>query len=187
MCAVAGCEARKLSCLKSGSAIYNKVMRTNLLLGLFLILTVPLFAQKTVVVEKIGTSRRQLFSEGDFFRIKANCPDTLLEGTLCDISDSTVTVCGWRPVVVKIKDISRVYKKFRFPARFGKFLGVGGVTLFAIIMVNHLINNEQVFTQDMFIIAGSMIGAGLISISLSEKKYRMGDRWKIKIMDFNNP
>ena len=77
-----------------------------------------------------------------------------------------------------------MYKRFSFPKKFGRVLLKGGAAIFVIIGINHLINNERLFTPDMFIIAGSMAGAGLISISLDQKRCRTDRGWRIKIMDY---
>jgi hypothetical protein len=159
-------------------------MRTAIPVIMFLLMTCPVFAQKTMMVEKIGTSRRYFFYKDDFIKIRAVHRDTLLKGKLWHIGDSSIYVYGWRPVEVNVRDVSSVYKKFLFPSKFGRLIGIGGIGIFAIITVNHLINNEQVFTPDMFIISGSMLAVGAISISISEKRCRIGNRWKIKILDF---
>ena len=83
-----------------------------------------------------------------------------------------------------LRDINSVYKKIYFPSKYGKLIGIGGIGIFAIIAFNHLINNEQVFTPDMFIISGSMLAISAITISLSEKRCRIGNRWKVKILDY---
>jgi len=139
--------------------------------------------QKTFIVEKMGTSRRYSFKEDDFCKIRITNPDTLLTGKLWFIGASSVTISGMRPYEVRLNNIAFVYKKFSFPAKFGRMIGIGAIGIFAIITFNHLINNEQVFTPDMFIISGSMLGLSAISLSLSEKRCRIGNRWKVKILD----
>jgi hypothetical protein len=143
------------------------------------------FAQNTLLIEKIGTSRKYFYHTGDYMKLRVSKQDTLLKGKLWSIHDSTISVSELRPFEVQFKDINSVYKRFAFPKKFGKFMCIGGGALFTIIAFNHLINNEQVFTNDMFIISGSLIGAGLISISLSEKRCKTGKGWKIKVLDIN--
>jgi hypothetical protein len=158
-------------------------MKKILVLLVFYFVTNGVFAQKTLMVEKIGSSRRYFYHAGDYVKLRVSKMDTLLKGKLWSIHDSMISVSELRPFDVRIGDIGSVYKQFAFPKKFGKFLGIGGVALFAIISFNHLINNEQVFTPDMFILTGSMLGAGLLSVSLSEKRCRTTTRWKIKVLD----
>lgn len=158
-------------------------MKKILVLLVFYLVTTGIFAQKTLVVEKTGTSRRYFYHNGDYIKLRVSKTDTLLKGKLWFIHDSIISVAELRPFDVRIVDIGSVYKQFAFPKKFGRFLGIGGVALFAIISFNHLINNEQVFTPDMFILTGSMLGAGLVSVSLSQKRCKTTSGWKVKVLD----
>jgi hypothetical protein len=149
---------------------------------LFFILS-HLYSQKTMMVEKIGTSRKYFYHTGDYLKLRVSKEDTLLKGKLWSIHDSVISVAELRPFDVRIADIHAVYKQFAYPKKFAKIVGIGSVGIFAIIALNHLINNEPVFTPDMFIISGSLLGASLISFSLSEKKCKIDGRWKVKILD----
>jgi hypothetical protein len=140
-------------------------------------------AQKTLMVEKVGASRRYFYAAGDYIKLRTISEDTLLRGKLWSVNDSSLFVYGWRPFEVRLGDIGSVYKQYYFPKKFGIYMTIGSAGIFAIIAFNHMINNEQVFTPDMFIISGSMLGAGLISLSLSQKRCRTGMHWKIKVLD----
>jgi hypothetical protein len=158
-------------------------MKKILLLLVFYFVAGFAIAQKTLMVEKIGSSRKYFYHAGDYLKLRVSHEDTLLKGKLWSISDSVISVAELRPFDVRLSDIGSVYKKFAFPKKFGRIVGVGGVAIFAIIAFNHLINNEQVFTPDMYIITGSMLGASLISWSLSEKRCRTDKGWKLKVLD----
>ena len=108
---------------------------------------------------------------------------TLLKGKLWSIHDSVISIAELRPFDVKLGDIGSVYKKFGFPKRLGVYLGCFGVGIFAVMVTDHLLNNEQVFTPDVFYISGAFIGGSLISFSLSQKRCKIGNRWKIKVLD----
>jgi hypothetical protein len=160
-------------------------MKNKLLLLVFCLLASHALAQKTMLVEKVGTSRKYFYHAGDYVKLRVSKQDTLLKGKLWALYDSTISVAELRPFDVRLGDINSVYKSFAFPKKFSKYMFYGGVGIFAIIGINHLINNEQVFTNDMFIISGAMLGAGLITFSLSEKRCRTGLHWKIKILDID--
>lgn len=167
---------------------YTRIGKHSIIRWMILLWTLTLYpsagvCQKTFMVEKSGTTRHIFFHQGDPFKIRAAIPDTLLKGTLWGIGDSSVWVYGWRPVEIRIGDIQAVYKKFPVANYFGKMFSIAGITIFSIIGFNHLINNEQFFTPEMFIIAGSLGAMGGIAFSLSQKKYRIGARWKIKILE----
>jgi hypothetical protein len=141
------------------------------------------FSQKTLLVEKVGSSRRYFYHTGDRMKLRVSKQDTLLIGKLWSIGDSVISISELRPFDVRIDEIRSVYKIFAFPKKFTKYMVVGSAGIFTIIGINHLLNNEQVFTQDMFIIAGSVLGAGLVSFLLSEKRCNTAKRWKVKILD----
>ncbi|MFZ4521004.1 MAG: hypothetical protein ACOYNC_04835 [Bacteroidales bacterium] len=158
-------------------------MKKILLLLVFCFVSGFVCAQKTLLVEKIGSPRRYFYHTGDYIKLRVSKQDTLLKGKLWAIRDSSISVSELRPFDVRLGEIGSVYKQFSFPKKFGRIVGIGGVAIFAIVTFNHLINNEQVFTPDMFIISGSMLGAGIISISLSQKRCNTGKGWKIKVLD----
>lgn len=173
---------KDLSCQKIDAVFF---LRMAFVFITLLIMSENLTAQKVLVVEKIGKFRHYNFYEGEKCKIRAALPDTLLRGTLWLNDDSSIAVSGWRPYQVDLKNITSVYKRFGFPSKSAPVIAIGGVGIFAIIAFNHLINNEQVFTSDMFIISGTMLGISAITFSLSEKKIRIGKRWKVKILDYS--
>jgi hypothetical protein len=146
--------------------------------------TGQLVAQKNLMVEKIGSNRKYFYKTGDVMKLRVKSGDTLLLGNLLDIQDSLITISKFGSNDVNLSNIGSVYKQFAFPKRFAKTSALFGGVIFLIIATNHLINNEPVFTPDLFIISGAFVGAGLVSFSLSEKRCRIGPRWKLKVFDF---
>ena len=145
----------------------------------------PIHAQKTLMLEKIGTTRKFYYHVGDYMKLRVSDQDTLLKGKLWDIGDTVISVSELRPFDVKLRDIGSIYKRYYFPRKLSAYLAAFGVGIFAVMVTNHLINNEQVFTPDMLIISGSFLGASLISFSLSQKRYKIGYRWKVKVLNIN--
>lgn len=160
-------------------------MKKIILLFVFYFVTSFVFAQKTLLVEKIGTSRKYFYHAEDYLKLRVSKQDTLLKGKLWSIRDSVISVAELRLFDVRLSEISSVYKRFAFPKKFARYMGYGSAAFFGIIVINHLLNNEQVFTPDLFIISGSILGAGLISLSLSEKRCKTDKGWKIKVLDIN--
>ena len=160
-------------------------MKKNLLLLLFYFITGCLFAQKTLLVEKLGGSGRYYYHSGNIMKLRVSRLDTILIGRLWSIHDSIISISELRPFDVRIKDIGSVYKQYAYAKKFGKYAAIGSVTFFAIITFNHLINHQQVFSPDVFIVSGAFLGASLISLSLSEKRCRTDRGWKIKVLDID--
>jgi len=134
---------------------------------------------KTLLLEKIGTRHRYSFEPGDIIKLRTK-NKRMLHSYLWELSDSSISVGQCKPFPVK--DIESVYPQFQFARKFGKYMFLSGVVYFAVVSFNHLINNEIVFSRDIFIVPAALFGAGLISISLSEKRCKIGDRWKLKVL-----
>ncbi|MEI7663499.1 MAG: hypothetical protein WCK34_14925 [Bacteroidota bacterium] len=160
-------------------------MKKSLALFVFCLITCMGYSQKTLLVEKIGTGQKYFYHEGNYFRIRVSKQDTLLAGKLWSIQDSVIAVNQMRPFDVRISEIKSVYKRFEFPRKLGKYLVIGSAAICGIIVINHLVNHERVLAPDLVYVSGPMLGAGLLSLSLDRKRCRIGNRWKIKILDIS--
>lgn len=163
--------------------IFCRTAVLSLLLFAGLMTGYPQHARKTFMVEKIGTGKHYFYHEGDYIKLRVQKPDSLMEGRLWSIGDSSVVITGLHPFEVGLGNINSVYKRFAFPTKCTKAFAVAGVVFFSIIGINHLINNEQVFTSDIFIVSGAMFGISAISWALSEKRCRAAKGWKFKILE----
>ncbi len=160
-------------------------MRVIAFLVLFGLPSLALMAQKTLMVERIGTSRRHFFHPDDPVKWRVSKADTVLTGRLGVLRSDEVVVEGIRAWRVRSDSIRSVTVKFAFPRKAGPTLCTAGLGIFTIIGINHLLNHEPVFSGDMLLISGSLLAAGGITWSLGSKRCRIGDRWKVKILDIN--
>jgi hypothetical protein len=158
-------------------------MRKLILLWVLLTAFSGAFAQKTLILEKIGTSTRYGFHLGDDVKIRTKKQNVIVKSYLWNLTDSSVTI-GPR-TTIPLSDISAVYKNYHFPKLMTRFLFIAGTGYFVLDAFNNLINNEQVFVPQTMIISASLIGVSLAIIPLSQKKIRIGIRWKLKIIDIN--
>jgi hypothetical protein len=158
-------------------------MKTLILLLIFTVSFPGAFAQKTLVVEKIGTSTRYVFHLGDNVKIQTKNKHLILKSFLGDISDTSVTI--GTHISVPLSDIGAVYKHFHFQTFMTRALFYIGAGYFLLDSFNNLINKEQVFVPQTMIISASFIGLSAAIIPLGQKKCRIGLRWKVKVMDIN--
>ena len=158
-------------------------MRKLILLIMFLAAYSGATAQKTLVLEKIGTPTRYGFHLGDDVKIRTKKQNQIVKNYLWNLTDSSVTI-GPR-TTIPLSEISAVYKHYYFPKLMTRILFYAGAGYFILDSFNNLINNEQVFIQQTMIISGSLLGVSLAIIPLSQKKCKIGIRWKLKIMDIN--
>jgi hypothetical protein len=158
-------------------------MRKLILLIMFLVAYSGATAQKTLVLEKIGTPTRYGFHLGDDVKIRTKKQNQIVKNYLWNLTDSSVTI-GPR-TTIPLSEISAVYKHYYFPKLMTRILFYAGAGYFILDSFNNLINNEQVFIPQTMIISGSLLGVSLAIIPLSQKKCKIGIRWKLKIMDIN--
>jgi hypothetical protein len=158
-------------------------MRKLILLIMFLAAYSGATAQKTLVLEKIGTPTRYGFHLGDDVKIRTKKQNQIVKNYLWNLTDSSVTI-GPR-TTIPLSEISAVYKHYYFPKLMTRILFYAGAGYFILDSFNNLINNERVFIPQTMIISGSLLGVSLAIIPLSQKKCKIGIRWKLKIMDIN--
>ena len=140
-------------------------------------------AQKTLVLEKIGTSTRYAFHLGDDVKIRTKKQNVIVKSYLWNLTDSSVTI-GPR-TTIPLSDISAVYKHYYFQNLMTRVLFYAGAGYFILDSFNNLINREQVFVPQTMIISGFPHRRQHGNHPLGQKKCRIGIRWKLKIMDIN--
>ena len=160
-------------------------MKSHVCLIILLIFSISAIAQKTLLVEKIGKSSKYYYHVGDNIKLKIFNNKNIMKGEITGIKDSSITISSITNDDVSIKEIQYVFKQFEFPRKLGIKFSEFGFVIFLVMVTNNLINNSQVFTPYVFIISGSFLGGGLISLKLSEKRCKIGDRWKVKILNGN--
>ena len=158
-------------------------MRRMILAWVLLTFFSDVFAQKTLVVEKIGTSTRYAFHLGDDVKIRTKKQNMIVKSYLWNLTDSSITIGPH--TTIPLSDISAVYKNYHFPKLMTRFLFIAGAGYFILDSFNNLINKEQVFVPQTMIISASLIGVSAAIIPLGQKKCRIGIRWKLKVMDIN--
>jgi hypothetical protein len=135
------------------------------------------------MVEKIGTSKKYIYHTGEKLKLHTVTDGKSARGVLLDIQDSMISLYSGTENTIKLKDVTCVYKQFKFPKKFGiKAIEFGGV-IFIVMVANNLLNHAPPFDQYVFVVSGSFVAGGLISLSLSEKRCNIGHRWKIKVLD----
>jgi hypothetical protein len=159
------------------------VMRKLILLVLFLINYSGLYAQKTLVVEKIGTMTRYGFHLGDDVKIQTKTDRLILKSYIWELTDSSVTIGIHH--TVPLTDVGAVYKYYHFPNLLTKFFFIAGGGYFVLDSFNNMINKEKIFNPQTFLISCGLVAVGCAIIPLHQKKCRIGIKWRLKVMDIN--
>ena len=148
-----------------------------------LLLLEPAIAQKTLLLEKVGTRRKFFYHTEDVIKLRTIRPDSCFRGHIWDIREKYITLQTYVPLDVQLDNIGFVYKQYPATKKIGKYLCIGSGVFFGIITIDHLLNHEQVFTPDMAYLTLPFLGAGIITLSFSQERFRIGPRWKLKILD----
>ena len=160
-------------------------MKTTLILLLFFFFPILTIGQKTLLVEKIGKSAKYYYHAGDKIKIRTCISKTIIKGEITSIRDSSISVRLINSVDISLNDITCVYKRYKFLRKFGIRSCQFGGGIFLVMVFNNLINGSPAFNEYVFIVSGSFLTAGLISLTLSERHCRIGNKWKLKILDGN--
>jgi hypothetical protein len=139
------------------------------------------FSQNTLLLEKIGTSRKFYYHLDDRIKLTTKENHRIFDA-LTNITDSVISVSN-KDFEIPVHDIASVYPQFGFPRRLGKNLCLAGGVFLVIITFNNIINNQQVFPSYGFIVSGACLAGGLVSLSLAQQKCKIGYRWKLKVLD----
>jgi len=165
-------------------------MNRLLLLFIFLLSFVLTHSQTGYLFVKKGVKKKRTYTEGDniFLRLQN---DTLYYGMITRLMNDTIFVSG-RPVPrIAVKEViisTKTRKSFHVPAK-DLLLITGGV---ALVTAGLTLSKQADF--DEALIAGAVIGYGPLvigylksKISLKRKKYRIGKKFRLQVLDFYIP
>lgn len=162
-------------------------MRTSIIL-IWTILVVlfvqTVDAQKVLLLQKPGKTKRFLYSQGDKVSIRMGEPEFAVNGEITNIDDSSCTVNrNYTFQLSKVKEVSRV-RPFLNGAWRTMFVAAG--VYFFGSMFNHAINSEKPLIDNTVpIVSGSFVALGTTSYLLRNKHCKMEDGWKLKVLDYD--
>lgn len=138
------------------------------------------FPQKTIMVKKFGGTAHYSYKAGDLISLKT-FKNQKLKGLIWDFTDSTLAI--GENYVIRWEEIKSIRREVYAPKLFSKVLLILGAGYLTLDAANNLINNDQVFNTNTLIVSGSMIGAGLLLIPFSHRNLKIGDKWRIYLLD----
>ncbi|MDP4281315.1 MAG: hypothetical protein Q8867_04120 [Bacteroidota bacterium] len=186
----------------------KSIFKIGLILALFLGTFIPGITQPVLVLEKIGTRSRFIYSPGNLIKIRLHKPDTVMHGYLLAVQDSSMILSllsskryeharsktsedvkffsNINEVTIPYKNIDFFYHRSGVLRNFSSKFGIAAIMYFTIISLDHVFNHQAVFTKDVFIVSGSCAGISAISFTFTQHRYKVGTHWKIKVMDFHS-
>ena len=154
---------------------------------LVMIIVIPLFlsAQPNLVISKPGKTRHFYYQPGDKieFRDQAGKRHS---GVILILNDSAFALA--RSPLQPISTIRIIYRHRYFFTKTAE-LGVAGVLLyFPISVINRALQKEKPLVgKEQFITHGAVLSATGISLLFLHKKFKIGEPWKLQVLDFGRP
>jgi len=143
-----------------------------------------IFGQDIFLLERPGTVKNYKYFVNDFVKVRTILTDTVFSGNITAIRESSIVIAYANEVF--IKDIAIFYKERKglgFLQRL--FLTAGGAYLF-LLTINGVISSDTgEINKIPFIVAGSLIVAGIAIIPIKTRKIKLEDKkWRVKILKF---
>jgi hypothetical protein len=158
--------------------------QVSLILLLSFVFATNSFCQDIFLLEKPGTVKNHKYYVNDFVKLKTFSGEDAIKGRITEIRDSSIIVAYANEV--SVNDIEILYRKrWGFGFLNELFLKAGGAYLF-LLGINGVISSDTgKINKVPFIVAGSLIAAGIAVIPLKYQKIRFEDhKWRVKILKF---
>lgn len=141
-------------------------------------------AQQYLVLEKAGTVRNFKYQVNDEIFLQLKREGAWITGRISELHDSSLVIDSY--IDVKLSEIAVVRRSSSFISRLSKLFFIrGGIAYFLIVGTNRAINQEYpVVDQFTTIVSGSMILAGILLRPLISRDFELGQKWRLKVLDF---
>ncbi|MEI6061641.1 MAG: hypothetical protein WCR72_13095 [Bacteroidota bacterium] len=151
---------------------------------LFMVLSQNIVAQKVILLQNPGTTKRILYHTGDKIAVRMGEPEFSVNGEITFIDDSVCTVNNnYTFPLSKVKEVYR--KRSWFYASWSK-LFAASVIYAGGSMINRSIHNEKPLIDNTIpIVSGSFVALGTASCLLRYRHFKMEDNWHLKVLDFD--
>lgn len=158
---------------------------------LVLILTVVLVlidqtadAQKVLLLQKPGKTKRFLYHSGDKIIIRTGEPEFAVSGVITYLDDSNITINkNYTYQLSKVKEVTRI-RPFLNSA--WRMMYLAGGVYAAGSVFNRAINSDKPLVDNTIpIVGGSFVVLGTTSYLFRNKHCTTADGWKLKVLDYD--
>ncbi len=141
-------------------------------------------AQKVLLLQKSGTTKRYMYHTGDKILVRLGEPEFMAGGEITFMDDSLCTLNrNYTFPIVKVKQVDRRRSWFYFSwSKFfaASFIYAGGS------MINRAIHDEKPLIDNTIpVVSGSLAALGTGSLLLRFHRCKMEDHWSLKVLDFD--
>ena len=151
---------------------------------LFVLICQTVDAQKVLLLQKSGKTKRFLYSPGDKIGVRMGDPEFEVTGEITSIDDSSCTVN--RNYTFQLSKVHEVFIKRPFLSGSWRMMFVAAGVYFAGSIFNRAINgDEPIIDNTIPIVSGSFVALGTTAYLLRNKHCKMEDGWKLKVLDYD--
>lgn len=141
-------------------------------------------AQKIILLQKPGKTKRFLYSPGDKIGVRMGEPEFEVSGEITYIDDSICTVN--RNYTFQLSKVHEVYIKRPFLSGSWKMMFTAAGVYFVGSMFNHAINGEKPLIDNTIpYVSGSFVALGTTAYLFRNRHCKMEDGWKLKVLDYD--
>ena len=151
---------------------------------LFVLICQTADAQKVLLLQKSGKTKRFLYSPGDKIGVRMGDPEFEVTGEITSIDDSSCTVN--RNYTFQLSKVHEVFIKRPFLSGSWRMMFLAAGVYFAGSIFNRAINgDEPIIDNTIPIVSGSFVALGTTAYLLRNKHCKMEDGWKLKVLDYD--
>ena len=141
-------------------------------------------AQKVLLLQKPGTSKRYFYRTGDKISALIGSPEFKASGEITYIDDSVFTIN--RNFTFPIANVNEVIRKRHwFYYSWAKLFAASALYAGGSIINRGIHDEEPMIDYTVPIVSGSLIALGTTSYLLRYKKCKMENNWKLKVLDYD--
>ena len=150
----------------------------------FLLFSQVVEAQKVLLLQKPGKTKRYLYYPGDKITVRMGEPEFIAGGEITSIDDTLFIVN--RNFSIPLSRVKEVRRTRYFLNGSWRLLFVTAGVYAGGSMINHAINNETPLIDNTVpIVSGSFIALGTISYLLRYKHCKMEKGYVLKVLDYD--
>ncbi|MDZ7741891.1 MAG: hypothetical protein U5Q03_09120 [Bacteroidota bacterium] len=140
-------------------------------------------AQKLLVLEKKGKFKTYMYPEGS--AIMLSIDDTLMvQGRITSLKDSVLQLNG--NIMLELSRIDHVYRERELVQFISAGALLAGLTYFVLTGFNRTLNKEYpILPAEDILLSAAVMGSGILLYQFKFKKFELGEKWQLKILDFS--
>jgi hypothetical protein len=141
-------------------------------------------AQKVLMLQKAGTSKRYFYHTGDKISVSMGEPEFTVYGEITYIDDSVCTVN--RDYTFQLTKVKEVLRARHFLSVNWKKLYLAAVLYAGGSMINRAIHDEVPLVDNtVYIVSGSFIVLGTTAYLLRYHHCKVENNWHLKVLDYD--